>query len=53
MSDTPRLTIGMPLYNNASTIARALESLLAQSFMDFTIIASDDGSTDDTVQILA
>jgi len=53
MSDTPRLTIGMPLYNNASTIARALESLLAQSFMDFTIIASDDGSTDDTVRMVA
>ena len=43
----PRLTIGMPLYNNALTIRRALDSLLAQSFAEFRILISDDGSTDD------
>ncbi|MEP6637040.1 MAG: glycosyltransferase, partial [Acidobacteriota bacterium] len=46
-----RLTIGMPLYNNAPSIRRALDSLLAQTFRDFRILISDDGSTDGTADI--
>ena len=46
-----RLTIGMPVYNNATTLRRAVESLLAQSFGDFRLLISDDGSKDDTVEI--
>ena len=46
------LTIGMPVYNNAKTLPAALDSLLAQTFTDFTIVASDDGSTDETAAIL-
>ncbi len=42
------LTIGMPLYNNAATLAAALDSLLAQTFADFRIIVSDDASSDET-----
>jgi len=41
----------MPLYNNATTIRRALESLLSQSFADFRLLISDDGSTDGTQSI--
>ena len=41
----------MPLFNNATTIRRAVESLLAQSFADFRLLISDDGSTDDTISI--
>jgi glycosyltransferase involved in cell wall biosynthesis len=47
----PRLTIGMPVYNSARTIRRALDSLLAQTFVDFRLVVSDDGSSDDTPQI--
>jgi glycosyltransferase involved in cell wall biosynthesis len=47
----PRLTIGMPVYNNAATIRRAVESLLAQSFGDFRLLVSDDGSKDETPSI--
>ncbi len=47
----PRLTIGMPAYNNARTIRRALESLLAQTFRSFQLIVSDDGSRDGTPDI--
>ncbi len=43
-----RLTIGMPVYNGAATIEAALDSLLAQSFQDFEIVISDNGSTDAT-----
>src|SRR5690348_14873952 len=48
-----RVTIGMPLYNNAGTIRRALDSLLAQSFTDFHLLISDDRSTDETPAICA
>lgn len=51
MREAPRLTIGMPIFNNAPTIRRALDALLAQSFPNFRILISDDGSTDDTVEI--
>jgi glycosyltransferase involved in cell wall biosynthesis len=46
------LSVGMPLYNNARTVGRALESLLAQTERDLEIIVSDDGSTDDTRAIV-
>lgn len=45
------LTIGMPVYNNAATLAAALDSLLAQTFADFRIVVSDDASTDKTGEI--
>lgn len=47
----PRLTIGMPLFNNERTILRALQSIEAQSHRDFTVVLSDDGSTDNTVAL--
>lgn len=40
------ITIGFPVYNDKRFVARALESLLAQSFQDFELIISDDCSTD-------
>jgi glycosyltransferase involved in cell wall biosynthesis len=41
----------MPLYNNAPTVRGAIESLLDQSFADFRLLISDDGSTDATASI--
>ena len=46
------ITIGMPLYNNASTLNRAINSIRAQSYTHWKLIISDDGSTDDTDSIL-
>jgi len=46
-----RLTIGMPVYNGAATIAAALDSLLAQTLTDFELVISDNGSTDATQAI--
>ena len=46
-----RLTIGVPLYNNERTLLRALSSLEAQTFRDFAVLMSDDGSTDATVTL--
>lgn len=42
------ITIGMPVYNGADFIKEALDSLLAQTFIDFELIISDNASTDST-----
>lgn len=48
----PRVTIGMPVYNGALTIAQSIDSLLAQSFTDFELVISDNASTDHSVSII-
>ncbi|MES1021695.1 glycosyltransferase family 2 protein [Gloeocapsa sp. BRSZ] len=47
----PRVSIGMPVYNGAIYLKQALDSLLNQTFPDFEIIISDNGSTDQTQEI--
>lgn len=46
------VSVLLPCYNTAVTLNEALDSLTCQTLGDFEIIAVDDGSTDDTVQIL-
>ena len=41
----------MPVYNDKTFLAKALNSLLAQSWTNFELIISDDGSTDGSEQI--
>lgn len=50
-SNEPLLTVGMPIYNGASTLTFALDSLLAQTYKNFQIIISDNASTDETREI--
>jgi GT2 family glycosyltransferase len=47
----PTVTIGMPVYNAASTIRAALESLLSQTRPDFVLVISDNASSDATEAI--
>lgn len=47
----PGLIVGMPVYNGSAHIAKALDSLLAQTYTDFALIISDNCSTDDTEEI--
>ena len=48
---TPRVSIGLPVFNGENYLSRALDSLLAQTYTDFEIIISDNGSTDRTKEI--
>ena len=47
----PTVTFGVPVYNGASELDAALESMRAQTFEDFEIIVSDNASTDGTEEI--
>lgn len=49
--NTPIVTIGIPAYNAERFIRLAIKSVLLQSFKDFELIITDDGSTDKTVEI--
>ncbi len=50
--DTPRVSIVMACYNAQDHVARAIDSMLSQTFSDFEYIIIDDGSTDRTLTIL-
>jgi glycosyltransferase involved in cell wall biosynthesis len=50
---SPEVTIGLPCHNAADTVGWALDSVLAQTFGDWELVAVDDGSTDATPEILA
>ncbi|MCI5779451.1 MAG: glycosyltransferase [Lentisphaeria bacterium] len=52
MADT-QFSILIPVYNGEKTIARAVDSALAQTCGDFELLICDDGSTDGTGAILA
>ncbi|MEM8832754.1 MAG: glycosyltransferase [Cyanobacteria bacterium P01_G01_bin.19] len=47
----PLVSIGMPVYNGERFLENALNSILAQTFTDFELIISDNGSTDKTEEI--
>ena len=47
------LTIFTPAYNRANTIERAYKSLENQTFKEFVWLIIDDGSTDNTSEMIA
>jgi glycosyltransferase involved in cell wall biosynthesis len=53
VTDRPRLTIGLPVYNGERYLAESIEALLGQSYEDFELIISDNASTDGTPGICA
>ncbi|MGH7213710.1 MAG: glycosyltransferase family 2 protein [Tepidisphaeraceae bacterium] len=48
----PRVSVILPVYNGQRYLAETVESVLAQTFEDFEIVAVDDGSTDRSATIL-
>lgn len=47
----PLVSIGLPTYNRARYLPRALDSLLGQTYKNFELIISDNASTDQTEDI--
>ena len=48
----PAISVCIPTYNGAKFLAQTIESILNQTFTDFEIIVSDDGSSDKTLAIV-
>jgi len=48
---TPRVSVGIPVYNGERYLGETIESLLAQTFTDFELVISDNASTDRTEEI--
>jgi glycosyltransferase involved in cell wall biosynthesis len=50
-ASVPRVAIGLPVHNGEDFIERAIESILAQTYRNFELVISDNGSTDRTRDI--
>ncbi len=48
----PLVTVLMPVYNCEKYLSTSIESILHQTFTDFEFIILDDGSTDDSINII-
>ena len=46
------ISIVIPLYNKAKSIANTIKSILSQTFQEFEIIVVDDGSTDNSIEVV-
>ena len=50
--DNLKVSVIVPVYNASQYIGRTLDSIIAQDFDSFEIIVIDDGSTDDSLEII-
>jgi glycosyltransferase involved in cell wall biosynthesis len=48
----PKISVVIPAFNAGPTLKRAIDSVLSQIFTDFEVIVCNDGSTDNSIQIL-
>lgn len=49
---TPQISIIIPVYNSAPTIERCIDSVLKQDFSDFEVLLVNDGSTDNSLEVM-
>lgn len=52
MSNSPQISVLIPVYNSAEYLRLCMNSLINQSFEDFEIIAVNNGSEDNSLEIL-
>ncbi|HEC65389.1 MAG TPA: glycosyltransferase family 2 protein [bacterium] len=50
--NNPTVSVVIPTYNRAHLIGRAIQSVLDQTYQDFEIIVVDDGSRDNTCEVI-
>ena len=50
---SPKVSVIIPNYNYAKYIAKAIESVMSQTYKNLEIIVIDDGSKDDSLEVLA
>lgn len=50
--NNPKVSIGIPSYNHEKYISETIESILNQTFQDFEIIITDDGSSDNSLDVI-
>ena len=48
----PQVSVCMPMYNASKYLRECIDSVLAQTFKDFEFLIVDDGSDDDSVEIV-
>lgn len=48
----PRVSVILPLYNNARDVGPAIDSVLDQTMADLELVIVDDGSSDDTLEVV-
>jgi glycosyltransferase involved in cell wall biosynthesis len=49
---TPAISVIIPTFNRAALLARAIDSVLAQTWQDFELLVVDDGSSDNTAEVI-
>lgn len=52
MTEPPTFSIIIPVFNGESTIGRAIDSVIQQTYKNFELIVVDDGSSDGTEAII-
>jgi len=54
MSDfEPKVSVIIPAYNRADSLSAAIESVLCQTYRNLEVVIVDDGSTDNTAEVVA
>lgn len=53
MSNSPTVSILMPVYNASAYLSDAVTSVLKQTYTDFELVVVNDGSTDDSLNVLS
>lgn len=52
MKNSPQITVAVPMYNASSHLCECIESILSQTYTDFELLIVDDGSQDNSVEIV-